>query len=232
SWRCSTTLTHSRTPDFDLGTETSKLEEHNYWRRCRGRYRFGLVVAAIVWVYRRRRSSNGGQTGNPQLDLSTPRNLTTPGHNEEGLAGTPAEKSEDAMMAQGESATTTLPLSPQGEFPQAVTPQAAQPQQNRALKPLPSPPLTQSSPPNNSDALEPQQHSPQLSPQQVRLVQELVDQGVPSSQVAGVVRSMLASGSSSNTNSAVAAAPPDPVGQAPDAPPEYDFKDDSKRGGL
>ncbi|KAG9049054.1 hypothetical protein FS837_011327 [Tulasnella sp. UAMH 9824] len=188
----------------------------------------GLLVGAIIIFYRRRWSMNRGEAGNPQLDLLAAVNLSTPGSNEQGLAGAPGEKSESAVMAQAATATTTLLQSPQRDFAQAVLP-AAQPYESRTVKPLPSPPPTQQASSNNPNVVEPPQHSePQLSPQQARLVQELVDQGVPPTQVAGVVKSMLASGASSNTDATVAA-PSDTPGHASDAPPQYDFKNTSAK---
>ncbi|KIO27246.1 hypothetical protein M407DRAFT_7407 [Tulasnella calospora MUT 4182] len=186
----------------------------------------GLLVGAIVMVYQRRRARNRGE---PQMDLLTPGDLTTAGRDEESVAGTPAEKSENATMPRGAPVAITLPWSPQGDSAQVVIPQAAQPQESQALKPLSSPPSNQRTVPNNSDALQAQEHlAPQFSPQQVRLVQDLMDQGVPSPQVAGVVKSMLVSGSSSNPNATVTSRSDTP-GHAPDAPPQYDFKDTSTK---
>ncbi|KIO27242.1 hypothetical protein M407DRAFT_7406 [Tulasnella calospora MUT 4182] len=203
----------------------AETRESNYWRRCRRRYWPGLAGSC-------NRHGLPKKTGKESRAApNCPGDLATAGCDEEGVEGTPTEKSENATMTRGATAAATLPWSPQGDSAQVVVPQAAQPQESQALKPLPSAPSTQRTVPNNSDASRAQEHSaPQLSPQQVRLAQDLMDQGVPSPQVAGVVKSILASGSSSNTNATVASRSDTP-GHAPDAPPQYDFKDTSTKGG-
>lgn len=62
-----------------------------------------------------------------------------------------------------------------------------------------------------------------LSPQQLGLVQDFIDQGLPSHQIASAVETMLASSSSG----AAAASPStqSPNGQAASGPPKYDFKE-------
>ncbi|KAG9049053.1 hypothetical protein FS837_011326 [Tulasnella sp. UAMH 9824] len=216
---------------FDLGTGILISSVHS-GRSTRviiggvvgGTLGLALVVATIVIVYRRR-LKNRGEVGNPNADIWAPGYLTTLGPNEEGFTGSPVEKREDVAMAQEATATTALPRSPQEKFLQAAVPRAAHPQEGQALRPLPSLLSTRGTMANNTAALQAPEHSmPQLSPQQVRLVQDLMDQGIPSPHVASVISSMLASSRSNNTNATVTTRP-DVVGRAPDAPPKYDFKD-------
>ncbi|KAG9049052.1 hypothetical protein FS837_011325 [Tulasnella sp. UAMH 9824] len=189
------------------------------------------LVAAIVIVYRRR-LTNRGEVGNPNTDIWAPGNLTTPEPDEEELTESPAEKRGDVAIAQEAAGTTALPRSPQEEFVQAAVTRAAQPQEEQALRPSPSLPSTQGTVASNTAMFQAPEHSmPQLSPQQVRLVQDLIGQGIPSPQVASVISSMLGSSTSNNTNATVVTRP-DAVGRAPDAPPKYDLKDIPTRVGI
>ncbi|KAG8947733.1 hypothetical protein FRC04_010507 [Tulasnella sp. 424] len=190
-----------------------------------------LVVPAIVMIYRRRRSAKRGEVGEPQLDLLTPGERAIVGQDGEGLTPTPAEKSENTVTTDQMATSTILQNEPEGESVPVVLPQTTQPPSSQGSKPLPPPPSTQLPSPAESHSLG--SHippAPQLSPQQLRLVQELMDQGLPSSQVAGVVQSMLASGGSRNTDATPL--PSETPGHVNDAPPQYDFKDRPANDGM
>ncbi|KAG9049051.1 hypothetical protein FS837_011324 [Tulasnella sp. UAMH 9824] len=185
-----------------------------------------LIVPTIVICRRRKsRGSKAGGMGGARQDLPTLGASSVPKQQAEGLAASPGEKSALADgVTIGPQATTDILRSDvkrRADVPVAQDLQAT-PTLAPTWQPLPVPSPAQLSPSESTAA--------QLSAQQLRLVQELMENGLPSTQVVSVVQSMLTSSGSSSA--LPGATVPDTELHVADMepPPEYDFKDRPTRG--